>query len=300
MGNTASSSDTRRLKKSNMNEDPTLRKVILRHGKSNDTSATVFMVGATLVSWKVDGKEKIFVSNKAIWDGTKPVRGGVPICFPNFGPWNDGPQHGFARSSKEWKVVQEPQVDQATGDAHAVFVLADSDATRKLWNKKFELRYTVILKTKSLQLIVDVSNSGREAFDLTFCFHTYFKVPRSTECRISNLKGLTYTDKTKEGWPEVVETRDPLQVDKFTDSVYAKAPDTCVLSGLADGSSIKLSKAGLDDWVVWNPWHNISKMSDMHEDAHLEMLCVEATQNSRRANVYAGGKWSASHTLTVQ
>jgi glucose-6-phosphate 1-epimerase len=34
----------------------------------------------------VDGKEKLFLSSKAILNGTKAIRGGIPLVFPQFGP----------------------------------------------------------------------------------------------------------------------------------------------------------------------------------------------------------------------
>ena len=50
---------------------------------------------------------------------TKAIRGGVPVCFPQFGPWEFGPQHGFARDSNKWKVEGDGAsvVDAVTGDA---------------------------------------------------------------------------------------------------------------------------------------------------------------------------------------
>ena len=65
------------------------RKIELKHGKGN-SSLTVVPFGASVISWIVDGQEKIFVSKKAVMDGTKAIRGGIPICFPNFGPWSEG------------------------------------------------------------------------------------------------------------------------------------------------------------------------------------------------------------------
>ncbi len=90
--------------------------VTLVHGQAKDTSCAVHRTGATIISWKVDDEENIFVSSKAVLDGSKPIRGGVPVCFPSFGPWEFGPQHGFARSSNNWKVDKEPTVDEKTGD----------------------------------------------------------------------------------------------------------------------------------------------------------------------------------------
>ena len=66
-----------------------MRKIELKHGKGN-SSLTVVPFGASVISWIVDGQEKIFVSKKAVMDGTKAIRGGIPICFPNFGPWSEG------------------------------------------------------------------------------------------------------------------------------------------------------------------------------------------------------------------
>jgi glucose-6-phosphate 1-epimerase len=45
-------------------------------------SVEVLLYGATVVSWKNNGRENIFVSDAAVMDGSKPVRGGVPIVFP--------------------------------------------------------------------------------------------------------------------------------------------------------------------------------------------------------------------------
>jgi glucose-6-phosphate 1-epimerase len=65
-----------------------------------------------VISWKVvEGKgnldEKLFVSSKSFLDGTKPVRGGIPVVFPCFGsPTHPDhvklSQHGFARNVT-WK-----------------------------------------------------------------------------------------------------------------------------------------------------------------------------------------------------
>ena len=93
----------------------------------------VLLHGATVISWKsANGKENLFMSSKAVLDGSKPVRGGIPLVFPvcpffrdidqigmqtdvstlqNFGPppatphpASALPQHGFARSSR-WEYL---------------------------------------------------------------------------------------------------------------------------------------------------------------------------------------------------
>lgn len=72
-------------------------------------SAELLLYGATIISWKsgsvtnAQPTERLFVSGKAALDGSKPVRGGIPVVFPCFGAPTHPEhaklgQHGFARS----------------------------------------------------------------------------------------------------------------------------------------------------------------------------------------------------------
>jgi glucose-6-phosphate 1-epimerase len=46
-------------------------------------SVEVLLYGATVISWKdAAGDEKLWVSEAARLDGSKPVRGGIPLVFP--------------------------------------------------------------------------------------------------------------------------------------------------------------------------------------------------------------------------
>lgn len=74
----------------------------------------ILFYGATVISWKSGSKtnpellERLFVSSKAALDGSKPVRGGIPVVFPCFGAPSHPDhmklaQHGFARN-ETWKL----------------------------------------------------------------------------------------------------------------------------------------------------------------------------------------------------
>lgn len=46
-------------------------------------SIEILLYGATLISWKDSkGDEKLWLSDAAVLDGSKAVRGGVPLVFP--------------------------------------------------------------------------------------------------------------------------------------------------------------------------------------------------------------------------
>ena len=120
--------------------------------------------------------------------------------------------------------------------------MEDSEESRKIWDRQFRFNYKIVLRSRELQLFVEVENLGSgDPLDMTLALHTYFRVPDVTKCTVSNLKGLTYADKVL-GGQESVEGRDLVMVDQFTDRAYKNAPDAVELTGLEGGRVIKLSK----------------------------------------------------------
>lgn len=64
-------------------------------------TAEVFLHGAHVTSWKsASGQERLFVSKQALFQPPKAIRGGVPVCFPQFGALGPLGQHGFARNTE--------------------------------------------------------------------------------------------------------------------------------------------------------------------------------------------------------
>lgn len=182
-----------------------------------------------------------------------------------------------------------------TGDVELTLELKDSEETRQMWNKAFSFIYKITLKSTSVELDVEVKNAGSEEFDLTFCFHTYFCSGDLSKIQITDLKGLSYTDKTQDG-KQCVEENEIVSIQGFTDRVYANAPNSISLT-TGGRKSLKLTKTGLADWVVWNPFETASKMNDMHENGYMEFVCVEATQASKRIILKGGETWKASHAM---
>lgn len=48
------------------------------------SSVTVYKYAAHVASWITEGRENLFVSSKTAYGGGKAIRGGVPICWPQF------------------------------------------------------------------------------------------------------------------------------------------------------------------------------------------------------------------------
>jgi glucose-6-phosphate 1-epimerase len=258
--------------------------------------AVVNLHGATLTSWIQNGQEVIFVSKDAIFNNKKAIRGGVPVVFPQFGAWDLGPQHGFCRISK-WEQVGDCKVED--GCVKCVFRLCDNEDTRKMWNNKFELLYSVALTQTDLNFELVVRNKGDRSFSFTWLLHTYFKLDDVAKATVSGLGGLTYIDKTQ-GGQEFVEKDNLVKITGFTDRVYKTAPGPHDITGVAGGRTIRVEKDNFLDTVVWNPWiENAKKMADFGDDQYTEMVCVEAGCVAAPVEVGPGEQYKSSQKLKI-
>ncbi|XP_050526189.1 uncharacterized protein LOC126896965 [Daktulosphaira vitifoliae] len=246
--------------------------VVLDRG--NNTTCTINLLGATVVSWRVNNQEQLFVSKLAVFDGQKSIRGGIPLVFPHFGPWAYGPQHGFAKICR-WEVEKQPEPYE-NGDIEAIFSVVDTPFTKQMWNYSFKLVLKVVLREKELQVGLNVINTSPEPFQFTMLFHTYLKVPDVRKCSISGLHGCMFVDKTKEN-SIYQESRELVTIDNWIDNIYQNTLQEHIISNVVSGRKMKMVKYNLPDTVVWNPWDvKASTMSDFGDDEYPNMICVEA------------------------
>jgi len=259
--------------------------------------------GATVVSWVPwpGAPDALFTSKLAVWDGTKPIRGGVPVVFPVFGS-GDGalPSHGFARVST-WKL-------DASTPSSATFSLTPGDVDAKLvaaWPHAFRLEYAVSLsdETGALTTELRIANVGDAPFEFQALLHTYYAVPDVAKLAVLGLAGREFVDQLdKELEVRCAADREPaFSIDREVDWIFL-APETGAAGvtvaydgaaeGAAGGDVSKRAKAltGVHlqtalkvdarerrpDVVVWNPWIDKSKrMADFGDDEFRTMVCVE-------------------------
>lgn len=100
--------------------------------------ASFALQGAHLLSWKPVGEEEVlWLSNNTPFKTGVALRGGVPICWPWFGPAAQQglPSHGFARNLP-WALKAHNEDDNGV---MLTFELQSSEATRKYWPHDFTL-----------------------------------------------------------------------------------------------------------------------------------------------------------------
>ena len=121
-----------------------------------DAEGHVYLHGAHVAHYQRRGERPlIFMSGESQFAAEKAIRGGVPICFPWFGPKKDdakAPAHGFARL-KQWGVESTKKTDD--GGVKIDLALASDESTRSLWPGDFVARYAVTFG-KQLRLGLEV------------------------------------------------------------------------------------------------------------------------------------------------
>ena len=243
----------------------------LRLNGPRGASAVVSKLGAQVLSWVTpDGRERLFLSDKAVFDGSVAIRGGIPVCWPQFAGLGELPKHGFVRTLP-WQVSA-----QRGGDDYALLTLelADDATTRALWPHAFRLELTVMLETDRLDLELSVNNTGDSAFAFTGALHSYLRVVQVEDVTLEGLYGHDYRDAAK-GNVVVRDTGTHIAVEGEMDRVYRRVKRPQLLQ--AGNLSLAIQGQGFPDVVVWIPWVDIcATLADMPADGWRQMLCVEA------------------------
>ncbi|MBI5395393.1 MAG: D-hexose-6-phosphate mutarotase [Verrucomicrobia bacterium] len=272
-----------------------LPKVTLTHRAG--AGAEVYLHGAHVTSWKsAKGEELLFLSRESHWTADKPIRGGIPVCWPQFGGQGPLPQHGFARTNP-WTLARAKKLDN--GDVAVALRLNETDATLKLWPHRFAFELCVTLAESSLTLATSVRNAGEQPFDFQIALHTYFAVADIHRAAVCGLRGTAFVDSLRNNAREV-EQRSEIRFDQETDRVYINAPDDLSIRDEATGRVFGIRKTGMADAVVWNPWVAKSqRMSDFGDDEYLRMLCVETGNMATHVALAPNQQWQGATVLSV-
>lgn len=249
-----------------------LAKVVVTTGKA---AGEIYLHGAHVTSWHPSGTEQVlFVSSKSEWEQNRPIRGGIPICFPWFGgKANDptAPAHGFARTMP-WQLVSITQADDAVTVAMRIESNAD---TKKWWPADFQAVYRATFGFQ-LNLELTVTNSGTTSMHFEEALHTYFHVGQIEQVQLQGLDAVQYIDKTDSYRKKTQQG--PITIESETDRIYLNHSNPVDLEDLSLHRRININKHNSLTTVVWNPWIDKAKaMSDFGDDEWKQMVCVEVS-----------------------
>jgi len=277
--------------------------------------------GACLLSYKTggaDGRECIFLSRDAKLDGSKAIRGGIPLVFPQFGhPDKSMPQHGFLRTNF-WKADDSSAYDNPEG-AGIAFTLELKDVKNSrggAWGEDTEydcsFSYNVKIDSKTITTTLEIMNIGQKAFPFQTLLHTYYLVDENaaldgSKCYVNGLEGYLVADKVSGS--HYTCGSEPIVIEGLTDRVYTPTAGRDIVDvtvGVGEGKSLKIVASGTCggeilpvSCVVWNPnKEKANSMSDFGDEQYHNMICVEPGILGNTASLEPGQ--SATLTQTTE
>jgi len=273
-----------------------LQKAFLR--SAGGYTAEIYTHGAHVTAWRDPaGRDLIFLSKNAIFKPPTAIRGGIPVCFPQFGDM--GPckaQHGFARNTT-FEVA-----DSAAADSVTMVLRSPPGGLSPEYPHPFELRIVVTIGEGWLEQELRVRNTDpAEPMRFTAALHTYFRLRHGVRAAgVAGLKGLRYLDNLQ-GRKDCTEIQDLVRFPGEVDRIYCGAPEELsIIDG--EGRRIEVKKSGFADAVVWNPAEGkAKKMTDFGDDEWEEMVCLEVAQaGSGAVDLPAGEEWVGTQLLRIE
>jgi D-hexose-6-phosphate mutarotase len=255
---------------------------------AKSSTAEIYLLGAHVTGFQKNGEPPLlFISSKSWFAPGKPIRGGVPVCFPWFGARDGEPGHGFARIT-DWELVKTSA--DADGAVKLQFGLPEIPG-RPAW-KNLRAEFVVTVSDKLAMEFIATNNSPA-VMEIENCLHTYFHVGDINQVSITGLKSAPYLDNAAGGnGARKVENDSALRITKETNRVYPDHTGTVEIRDEQSRRTIRVEKFNSNSTVVWNPWTTQKLPDDFDPAEHKQMVCVESGNVKQNKISLAPGKTS--------
>jgi len=261
--------------------------------------ATICLQGAHLTTWqpRLQQVPVIWISGAAQYAARKSIRGGIPLCWPWFGPHSTQshlPSHGFVRTMP-WELRNCRRM--GGGETQLTLELSDSEHTHALWPHHFHLQLELTIGM-SLAVELITTNTGIAEFAVAEALHTYFQIGDIEGIRVLGLDGAEFVDKVSGG--RRARQEGAVRFHSEVDRVYVNTVTDCAIEDAELRRRIHISKTGARSTVVWTPWEQkAAQMGDLgrgtkDQGGWREMVCVESGNALENALRVAPG---AEHRL---
>ena len=245
------------------------------HSSNSWGESRVLLQGAQLLEWAPHGQTPaVWLSPNAKWSPDKSPRGGVPICWPWFGPHEtkeDYPPHGIVRAAS-WQLIKANLFETVGHELHFRWVPGLSHNDYWPFNTPLDLRYTL---GDSCEIELITRNDSPTTVTMTEALHTYLGVGDVREVTIRGLEDFEYLDKVNDNRRQ--HQSGPITISGETDRVYLSTQSDCFIEDPLLKRIIRIEKRGSQSTIVWNPWEEKARrLGDLGETDFLRMVCVES------------------------
>lgn len=238
----------------------------------------ICLYGGHVLHWQPNGEREVFwLSDDATYTSGTAIRGGIPLCWPWFGPHQKGDvkgNHGFARNSI-WQLASAELTEQGA----IIEITLQGENQHALWPESFTLKQSIFIgKTFSQRLAI--TNHANHAVEYSCAIHSYFSVSNPENCQVPVLERSAFDDKITQcseqpqALPNCVGPLDRIyyneQVAELIDNEWQR--------------KIVVTPVDTKQWVLWNPGTEVAdNMADVHSGGEQEYVCLEAANTIWRS-----------------
>ena len=261
----------------------------LIHLTDGNAQATLSLYGAQVLSYRPTGQDDVlWLSEDARFSQGKSIRGGIPVCWPWFGPHprdSSKPAHGFVRH-RQWTLAELNRQSEASCVRFQFTPDENSEAST------LHLELTVTVGT-ALAVQLTTTNRGAQEVTVSSALHTYFAVSDIGDISISGLEDKPFRDAVNNN--RACLQRGPIRFNGELDRVYQQVARSICIHDPGLERVIQVQGEGSNSAVVWNPWiEKAERLGDMGADGYRTMVCVETANADQDARILAPG---AEHCL---
>ena len=259
-------------------------------GETPHGSYRLLIQGGQLLDWTPTGEAPvIWLSPHSHFLRGKPPRGGIPICWPWFGPASEAglPAHGTVRGA-HWRLDGLAAMEDGS---HAIRLCLD-DPKAEAPNVSLTIDFTI---GRTLKITLETHNQGAAPFAFSEALHSYFGVSDVRHIEIRGLGEGPYLDRADGDLPK--KSADPLRIEGETDRIFLEAPQRLTLLDPGFARRISVSTEGAGSAIVWNPGaRKAEALGDLGASDYLRMVCLESGNAAKNAVVLPP---KSRHQLTV-
>jgi D-hexose-6-phosphate mutarotase len=254
------------------------------------STAEIYLHAAHITGFQKNGEPPLlFLSAKSYFADGKAIRGGVPICFPWFGPRDGEPAHGFARFMA-WELIQATAAADGVVTIHFALPKIPS---RPAWQALRTELIVTVAETLTMELVA-TNESCDETFSIENCLHTYFQIGDLNQISLTGLQGTPFDDfAAGAAGARKVENDSVLRIAKETNRVYPDNTATVEIHDAKLKRTIRVEKSQSNSTVVWNPWTTQKLPDDFDPAEYTQMVCVESGNVKQNKLSLAPGKTAA-------
>lgn len=242
----------------------------LLHLQTPLCEAVIALQGAQLLRFKPrSGSDLLWLSPKCQFQSGTPLRGGIPVCLPWFGPHptdSDKPKHGFARN-RDWTLKRVTETDKGHYQLCFDFVSPCDPLFSQSFTAELEMQLG-----DSIKLHLSVENHDARPLTCSWALHTYIPTSDIKALRLPALADAVYADNLDER-KRKTQTAPLHFAGTELDRIFPRAPQTLVVE---NRPRLAMESVNSPSAIVWNPGpEKAAGMADVGVEHVSEFVCVE-------------------------